>query len=116
MTPNEYQELASRTLTLSLNPNKFNGTELSILWNSLALNGEAGEIAELVKKGILHRQGLDPDKLKKELGDCLWYIASLCTIMEFNLEEVMAMNIEKLIVRYPNGFNYEDSKRRVDVQ
>lgn len=37
----------------------------------------------------------------KELGDCLWMIAEICTANEFKLEDVMIMNIEKLANRFP---------------
>lgn len=38
----------------------------------------------------------------KELGDCLWMIAEICTANNFKLEDVMIMNIEKLANRFPN--------------
>lgn len=51
----------------------------------------------------------------KELGDLMWYVAALCTIFGFDLEDVMGANIEKLQKRYPNGYTSADSQRRVDV-
>lgn len=70
----------------------------------------------MVKKGILHKHGLDKDKLANEIGDCLWYLAGLCTVIGLYLGDVMDGNIAKLEVRYPNGFDYEDSKHGKDKQ
>ena len=111
MTPNEYQQLAKRTLidTPEIMPS---GLEVMILWNAIGLGGESGEIEDLIKKGILHGHGVDREKLKKELGDCLWYIAGLATQYGFTLEDVMEANIAKLKERYPAGFSNEASINR----
>jgi NTP pyrophosphatase (non-canonical NTP hydrolase) len=83
-----------------------------ILWNALGIGGEAGEVVDYIKKGILHEHGISKDVLKEELGDLLWYIAGLCTQFGISLEDVMTYNIEKLRNRYPEGFSIEDSKNR----
>ena len=88
--------------------------EVMLLWNTLGLLGESGEIAKLAYESIL--QGYtDREKLKKELGDCLWYLAALCTKADLALEDVMHANIEKLKLRYPDGYSAEASRKRVDV-
>jgi NTP pyrophosphatase (non-canonical NTP hydrolase) len=84
------------------------------VWNALGLASEAGEVAEMVKKGIFHQHGLGREKLKKELGDVLWYIAALCTKLEVDMGEIMQGNIDKLKQRYPNGYSAVDSINRVD--
>lgn len=76
---------------------------------------DAGEVAELVKKGLLHRHGLDLQKLHKELGDVCWYIAALCTECGFDLGDVLNANIAKLQTRYPNGYRAADSIARIDT-
>lgn len=111
MTPNEYQQQAFRTLISD--PGEFRPDQLIVIRNAIGLAGEAGEVAELVKKGIFHRHGLDLDKLKKELGDCLWYIAALGSVTGLDLETIMEANIEKLKERYPLGFTVEASASRV---
>lgn len=115
MTPKQYQQLASRTLIdgpdFSLSDNEF-----MIIWNALGLAGEAGEVVDMVKKGLLHRHGLDKEKMIKELGDCLWYIAALCTKLGVDLGDVMARNIVKLQERYPDGFSSADSLIRKDLK
>ena len=63
----------------------------------LGLTGEAGEVSDLVKKGIFHEKGIDLEHLKKECGDVLWYVAMICEACGFNLDDVMQTNIDKLI-------------------
>jgi NTP pyrophosphatase (non-canonical NTP hydrolase) len=115
MEGNQYQQLAARTL--SDRPEvPLTSDETMMVWCALGLTGEAGEVAELVKKGVFHRHGIDRDKLAKELGDVLWYVAGLCTRAGLTLEEVMALNIEKLKARYPEGFSSDGSINRVDKE
>jgi len=70
---NNYQLDSARTLVDYPN---FNITphEIMLTWNVIGLAGEAGEVAELIKKGIFHKHGINTEELKKELGDCLWYL------------------------------------------
>jgi NTP pyrophosphatase (non-canonical NTP hydrolase) len=110
----EYQQLAARTLIPEPGVD-FTGPELMLVWNAIGLAGEAGEVAELVKKGVFHRHGLDQARLANELGDVLWYAAGLCTVLGLDLGEVMQANIDKLRRRYPNGFSSADSQNRVDA-
>jgi NTP pyrophosphatase (non-canonical NTP hydrolase) len=113
MDASEYQVLAARTLID--NPNDtYSDQDIMAVWNAIGLAGEAGEVAEHIKKGIFHRHGIDETKLKKEIGDVLWYTAALCTTLGLDLSEIMQGNIDKLKKRYPNGFTFEDSQKRVD--
>lgn len=49
---------------------------------------------------------------KKELGDLMWFIAEYCTVMEWDLADIMQLNIDKLKARYPEGFSEERSINR----
>ena len=113
MDAKEYQVLAARTLID--NPGEFTHQELMTIWGVIGLTGEAGEVAEMVKKGIFHRHGLERSELVKELGDVLWYISAICTVQGIDLGEVMQANIDKLRLRYPGGFSTADSVARVDT-
>ncbi len=77
------------------------------IYPTLGLVGEAGEVAEKVKKVIRDKNGVfDEDSkkgIKKELGDVLWYLSNLCTEFNFSLEEVALQNIDKLKLRVANG-------------
>ena len=114
MEANKYQGLAARTL-VDRPDIEIPDREMMIVWEALGLAGEAGEVANHVKKAVFHQHGLDMEKLKNEIGDTLWYAAALCTTLGLDLSEIMQANIKKLEVRYPSGYNAEDSKRRVDV-
>lgn len=126
MQGNEYQALAMRTndkkaylrlyteltgkfplspLTES-NAKCSNINDIAGLLNGvLDLTGEAGEVSDLVKKGIFHEKGIDLEHLKKECGDVMWYVAMICEACGFGLDDVMQTNIDKLIARYPDGFD-----------
>ena len=83
-----------------------------LLNGALGLTGEAGEVADQIKKTIFHGHDLDRDGLIKELGDVCWYLALLCHAIDVPLEEVMIRNIEKLKKRYPEGFSESASINR----
>lgn len=83
-----------------------------LLNGALGLTGEAGEVADQIKKLIFHGHDLDRDGLIKELGDVCWYLALLCHAIGVPLEEVMTLNIEKLKKRYPEGFSESASINR----
>lgn len=124
MRINEYQTLAMRTndglcvsRVLSTIEN-FVSTPGSpdtgdLLNGALGITGEAGEVADIIKKHIFHGHDLDTDALEKEIGDVCWYVALLCTAIGVDLESVMSKNIEKLKTRYPEGFSSEASINRV---
>ena len=106
MTINEYQALAMRTSNKNLT------TMEHITNGALGLAGESGEVADLVKKWTMQGHMIDSEHLAKELGDICWYIAETASAIGWGLEEIMAMNIEKLKARYPDGFDPERSQHR----
>ena len=54
----------------------------------------------------------EEEHLLKEIGDCFWMLAELCTVDGYTLGEVGRMNIDKLRARYPEGFDTEHSIHR----
>lgn len=105
MTGNEYQRLAARTINKELN-------EVQIEHHAMhGMVGEVGELHSLYQK-IYQGHTFDHHHAKKELGDLLWFIAEYCTAWGWKLEDVMAENIEKLMARYPEGFEAEKSLHR----
>lgn len=69
-----------------------------VLYPTLGLCGEAGEVADKVKKQV--RDGVfNRHEVAKELGDVLWYLANLANDIGYNLDEIADMNIEKLTSR-----------------
>ena len=92
----EYQNLA---LSTAIYPKKY-----ETIYPALGLCGEAGEVAEKVKKSI--RDGIHnwPDEqfkeeLTKELGDVLWYISALASDLDISLNEIAESNLQKLASR-----------------
>lgn len=75
----------------------------AIVYPALGLAGEAGEIAEKVKKWLRGDRELDKMALAKEYGDVLWYLTSGADDIGFTLEEIAEMNVEKLSSRKERG-------------
>ena len=86
--------------------------EILISWMAMGLCGEAGEVADHIKKGVFHQHGIDREKLKEELGDVIWYVAAICQAADLTLAEAMEGNINKLLKRYPDGFSAAASQQR----
>ena len=106
MTPNEYQTEALRTAS------GMNKDVPMIVNGILGLCGESGECADMVKKHLFQGHELDEAHLAKELGDVAWYLAVTAFFIGYDLETILAMNVEKLRKRYPEGFDPERSLHR----
>lgn len=79
---------------------------------ALGVAGEAGEVADLIKKQVSHGHTPDPDSLIEELGDVLWTVSALARTLDVPLEEVARRHLAKLQRRYPAGFDTERSRER----
>ena len=122
MTGNEYQSLAMRTndgkSTERLGyhtDSKLNEVDDfgGVINGCLGLAGESGEVLDIIKKWVFHEKELDKDHLKKEIGDVMWYVAMLCESFDFNIDEILKINVCKLKSRYPDGFDTEKSNHRI---
>ena len=96
MDLNAYQQGARRTA-------RYPDAGANPIYPTLGLCGEAGEVADKVKK-VLRDQGgvFSPEvreALKLELGDVLWYVAQLASELEFELSEIAEANLSKLASR-----------------
>lgn len=78
----------------------------------MGLCTEAGEICDIMKKHLFYKAPFDLPHIGEELGDLLWYVAQLCDACDLRFEEILAKNIEKLKIRYPNGWNQESAMNR----
>src|SRR5213075_3059449 len=93
----EYQSEASQT---ALYPRRLENLE----YPTLGLAGEAGEVANIVKKiqrdhgGVINQE--IKDKLKDELGDVLWYISACAEELDLTLNEIAEFNVQKLAKRH----------------
>lgn len=118
MNPNVYQDATEQTQIYAAAAEEFiddievdstRATEmLSVMYCAGKLNGEAGEVAEIVFKAFRAGELSNEDKSKLfyELGDVLWYVARLSDLCGHRLADVMLANIEKL----------QDRKRRGVIQ
>lgn len=108
LTANDYQRMAMRTSGEYEN-------DYEMLRNAVyGLNGEAGEVIDLLKKHEFQGHDLDWERLVDEAGDVCWYIALLASALGVSLETIMRKNIEKLVKRYPDGFDKSRSINRVE--
>jgi NTP pyrophosphatase (non-canonical NTP hydrolase) len=93
---NEYQHESRKTWSMI-------HTDHAIIYPTLGLTNEAGEVAGKVKKIFRDKGGKiseqDREALKHELGDVLWYLTQICTELDLTLQEVAETNIEKLFSR-----------------
>ena len=100
MDLNAYQDAARQT---ALYPDAGN----TPIYPTLGLSGEAGEVADKVKKVLRDRAGLFDDEVRAEialeLGDVLWYVAQLASELGYQLEDVANQNLNKLRDRSARG-------------
>ncbi len=100
LTFREYQKKSRET---AIYPNVGN----NFIYPTLGLAGETGEVVEKIKKVIRDKNGKvdeeSKEKIKKELGDVLWYIAQICNELNIDMEEVAEENLRKLFSRKERG-------------
>ncbi|CAA9527329.1 MAG: MazG-related NTP pyrophosphohydrolase BB0760 [uncultured Solirubrobacteraceae bacterium] len=96
MELSDYQERSRATAV-------YPGAGANLLYPTLGLCGEAGEVAEKIKKMVRDDAGVlsaeRRDALAKELGDVLWYVAQLATEAGLDLDAIAAGNLDKLLSR-----------------
>lgn len=95
----EYQRATTRTAVFP--------ETMGLPYTALGINGEAGEVAELVKKLYRDFAGVPDKKFRhaatQEVGDVLWYLAQFCRMAEISLEDCARGNLEKLADRQARG-------------
>lgn len=99
-----YQELCKLTAK------KFETPEHEILTWGLGIAGEAGDVASCIKKTFAHANDQRAG-IRENIGDTLWYAAMICNFFQWNMQEILDENIEKLKKRFPNGFTTENARR-----
>ncbi len=91
-------------------------TNHTIVYPTLGLTNEAGEVAGKIKKIFRDHNGVitpeDREALKHELGDVLWYLTQICTELDLTLEEVAQANLAKLFSRQARGVIRGDGDKR----
>lgn len=109
MTFSEYQSTSRKTAQYPTVGEPF-------VYPALGLAGEAGEVAEKVKKIFRDKKGIVDDEtrmtIKKELGDVLWYVSQVATEFNLQLDDIATSNIEKLLSRLERGTIQGDGDNR----
>ena len=86
----DFREYQRKAVTFAIYP-----ATHKVLYPTLGLCGESGEVAEKVKKQV--RDGVfNRHEVAKELGDVLWYLANICNDIGYNLDEIADLNLTKL--------------------
>src|SRR5699024_12828870 len=93
MDLNVYQNLSKRTMP------KHDDLSGKLANYGLGVAGEAGEVADHIKKVVFHKHELDKEEVKKELGDVLHYVSGIAYLLDIELNDVAITNIEKQIGR-----------------
>ena len=100
MDLNQYQDKSRATA-------RYPDVGNNLIYPTLGLAGEAGEVADKVKKVLRDKNGIfgdvEKEELIMELGDVLWYIAQLSRELGFDLEQVAKSNLRKLSSRSERG-------------
>lgn len=108
MTLNDYQNKALET---AIYPDDY-----KIIYPTLGLTGESGEVSDKVKKVLRDNKCVFTDdtkkELAKELGDVLWYLATLSHDLGYTLDEVAEMNYKKLHSRKERGMLHGNGDNR----
>ena len=107
---NEYQKAAMETAVYPNEIKKFDQEDTELLrvsYTIFGLVGEAGEIAQKLKKLLRDKRGFVSQEFRHqislELGDVLWYCAALATELGLNLDDVVQSNLNKLCRRKEAG-------------
>lgn len=109
----QYEQKALRTKPTAEQMPEITKKQSLLLNMAIGLAGEAGELLNAIKKHVYHGHELDLPFCRGEVGDGLWYLVGLAEELETTLENIAGQNIDKLLERYPHGFNSEASMKRV---
>lgn len=113
MRLNEYQVAANRT---AIYPHHGEQDFGGLCYTVLGLVGEAGEIAQKLKKVLRDKGGIldfhAKREMAEEIGDVLWYLAMIATELDFTLEELARINLAKLMSRQQRGVLGGDGDQR----
>lgn len=112
MNINEYSLLAIRTL------NDLGNLRANLAHMAMGITGEAGEVADVIKKHYAYNKPLDTQHLVEEVGDIVFYLNGLLAELGVEWSTVLELNIKKLEARYPDlRFNADHAiNRDVDAE
>jgi NTP pyrophosphatase (non-canonical NTP hydrolase) len=92
-----------------------------LLTGAVGAAAESGELLEVVKKLVFQGKSWNEETkfhIQRELGDLMWYVAQICIALDTPLDEIIKMNVEKLLKRYPEGYFdsfYSENREKGDI-
>lgn len=98
-----------KDILASLTPEK-----CELLHAAIGIAGEAGELLDAVKKHVIYNKPIDTENIVEELGDIEFYAQALRNSMNIAREFTLRKNMDKLQVRYANGYSDKDAQSRKD--
>lgn len=93
----------------SLTPEK-----CDMLHMAVGASTEANELLDAFKKHVIYGKELDVVNVREELGDLLFYMQGIANILDINMLDILKENIDKLEVRYPDGYTDKNAIARLD--
>lgn len=115
ISPAQYVNLSGRTekhpedIHLHLNPKR-----VAIIHAALGLSSEVGELVSDIKAHVIYNKILPKPSLSEEIGDILWYLAIILREYDLDFSQIMAENISKLSIRYPDAYSDYAANARKD--
>ena len=104
---NEYQKKAHETADYPSGTIGADRHAVDYIYPAFGLSEEAGEVAGKFAKAVRDNQGaLDGERrlqIEKELGDVLWFVAELCTVLNVDMGSIAQINLDKLASRKARG-------------
>lgn len=103
---NDYQDRTPATISPK--------SDVRGAYHALALNGEAGELAEKIKKYWRDRTPFDStqEAIMNELGDVLWYVSAVARDWGLSLQQVAQANLDKIASRKQRGVQHGSGDNR----
>lgn len=98
-----YEPYSSQDYSLWVEDKIVTEGQTRLVENVLGLVGEAGEVAEKIKKQIRDGSRVSNEEIVKELGDVVFYATALANYLGYDLQEVLDRNIDKLDSREARG-------------
>lgn len=122
MTPEEYQNVIHKALIELdedededvLDPQELK--ELKLVWFILELAKASETLLTLVREGLspLRGSGLDTNKLKDEVSECLWFVVAANELLGEHFDSLIVHSAARLLDHYPEGFPFEVSRKQAD--
>jgi len=115
VTSENYVPLAVRTdtpITPELLARFAEPQTLRLLHAAMGMATEAGEFVDMLKRHFFYGTPIDFPNAIEEIGDQEWYVALAIDVLQTTMDHVLTVNVEKLLERFPNGFNEHDAVNR----